>query len=289
MPIGINKKVLGKFKDELGGKIMREFCALKGKTYACKLDDDTEYKKAKGTKKCIVKRHVIFNNYLDTLSKTTKLLKTQYMFKSEYHSLHTQKRNKIALNFFDDKRIQCNDKITTYPYGYFDNTSNINDEIKNNTKDLNKTDNSGIIPKNYNTKDPLEKDINKNTIINNNADIHDYSATSTCINIIKSIDAFTDITNSMSIDIIKSTYAYIVKIKSIYADNAKSTCIDKIKSTNISNNYIDCIKSTCIDKMKSNKVNIIYGNSAKSTSIDKISIIYGDSAKSTCIDKIKCK
>ena len=96
---------------------MREFCALKGKTYACKLDDDTEYKKAKGTKKCIVKRHVIFNNYLDTLSKTTKLLKTQYMFKSEYHSLHTQKRNKIALNFFDDKRIQCNDKITTYPSG----------------------------------------------------------------------------------------------------------------------------------------------------------------------------
>ena len=40
------------------------------------------------------------------------------------------------MNFFDDKRIQCNDKITTYPYGHFDNTSNINDEIKNNTKDL---------------------------------------------------------------------------------------------------------------------------------------------------------
>ena len=79
MPIGINKKVLGKFKDELGGKIMREFCALKAKTYACKLDDDTEYKKAKGTKKSIVKRHIIFDNYLDTLFKTTKLLKTQYV------------------------------------------------------------------------------------------------------------------------------------------------------------------------------------------------------------------
>ena len=134
--IGINKKVLGKFKDELSGKIMREFCALKAKTYACKLDDDTEYKKAQGTKKCMVKGHIIFNNYLDTLFKTTKLLKTQYMFKSKYHSLHTQKLNKIALNFFDDKRIQCNDKISTYPYGHFDNTSNINDEIKNNTKDL---------------------------------------------------------------------------------------------------------------------------------------------------------
>ena len=238
----------------------------------------------------MVKRHIIFNNYLDILFKTTKLLKIQYMFKSEYHSPYTQKLNKIALNFFDDKRIQCNDKITTYSYGYFDNTCDINDEIKDNTKELNKIDNSGIIPKNYNTKDPLQKDIiNKNTIINNNADIHADSATKTCINIIKSIDVFTDITNSMSIDIIKSTYAYIDKIKSIYADNAKRTCIDKIKSTNVNNNYIDCIKSTCIDKMKSNKVNIIYANSAKSTCIDKINIIYGDSAKSTCIDKIKRK
>ena len=57
LPIAINKKVLGKFKDELGGKIMSEFCALKAKTYAYKLDDDSECKKAKGTKKCIVKRH----------------------------------------------------------------------------------------------------------------------------------------------------------------------------------------------------------------------------------------
>ena len=152
LPIGKNKKVLGKFKDELGGKIISELCCLKAKTYSYKLDDDSECKKAKGTKKCIVKRHIIFDNYLDTLFKTTKLLKTQYTFKSDHHTLYTQKLNKIALNFFDDKRIQCNDKITTYPYGYFDNTSNINDEIKNNTKELNKIDNSDIIPKNYNTK-----------------------------------------------------------------------------------------------------------------------------------------
>ena len=63
-------------------------------------------------------------------------MKTQYTFKSDHHTLYTQKLNKIALNFFDDKRIQCNDKITTYPYGCFDNTRNINGEIKNNTKEL---------------------------------------------------------------------------------------------------------------------------------------------------------
>ena len=51
LPICKNKKVIGKFRDELNGKIMTEFCALRAKAYAYKLDDDTEMKKAKGTKK----------------------------------------------------------------------------------------------------------------------------------------------------------------------------------------------------------------------------------------------
>ena len=42
-----NKKVIDKFKDELGGKIMVKFCALRAKAYAYKLDDDTEDKKLK--------------------------------------------------------------------------------------------------------------------------------------------------------------------------------------------------------------------------------------------------
>ena len=58
--IGKNKKVIGLFKDELGGKSIVEFCVLRAKACAYKLDDDTEIKKAKGTKKCIVKREIIF-------------------------------------------------------------------------------------------------------------------------------------------------------------------------------------------------------------------------------------
>ena len=50
LAIGINKKVIGKFKDELGGKIMIEFCALRAKAYAQEIDDDTEHKRAKGKK-----------------------------------------------------------------------------------------------------------------------------------------------------------------------------------------------------------------------------------------------
>ena len=51
IPIGKNKKVQGLLKDKLGGKIIIEFCALKSKTYAYLMDDYSEKKKAKGTKK----------------------------------------------------------------------------------------------------------------------------------------------------------------------------------------------------------------------------------------------
>ena len=38
--MGMNKKVTGLFKDELGGKSMKEFCVLRAKTYAYLMDDD---------------------------------------------------------------------------------------------------------------------------------------------------------------------------------------------------------------------------------------------------------
>ena len=51
LPIDKNKKVPGLFKDELGEKIVTEVVALRPKTYSYLLDDDTEHKKGKGTKK----------------------------------------------------------------------------------------------------------------------------------------------------------------------------------------------------------------------------------------------
>ena len=114
---GKNKKVLGKFNDELVCKIMTEFCALRAKSYAYKLDDDTEKKKAKGTKKCIVKREIIFKNYVDALFNDKVLIKSQQRFRSDHHKVCTEEVNKISLSSNDDKRIQTFDKVTTYPYG----------------------------------------------------------------------------------------------------------------------------------------------------------------------------
>ena len=71
----MNQKVYGFFKDELGGKIMKEFVALRAKTYAYLMDNDGEEKKAKGTKTCVIKRELMFENYKDCLFNGEAILK----------------------------------------------------------------------------------------------------------------------------------------------------------------------------------------------------------------------
>ena len=63
LPIGLNKKVIGLMKDELGGKIITEFVALRPKLYSYKKLDGLEDKKCKGIKKCIVKKTLTFEDY----------------------------------------------------------------------------------------------------------------------------------------------------------------------------------------------------------------------------------
>ena len=116
LPTRKNKKVIGLMKDELGGKIMTEFVALRSKTYSYLTDDCEEYKKAKGTKKCIIKRRIKFNDYEDCLLNNQILLKSQQRLKNERHDVYTE-INKIALSSNDDKRLQTFDRITSYPYG----------------------------------------------------------------------------------------------------------------------------------------------------------------------------
>ena len=62
LPIGLNKKVIGLMKDELGGKIMTEFVALIPKLYCYKVLDSSEDKKCKKIKKCIVKKTLTFED-----------------------------------------------------------------------------------------------------------------------------------------------------------------------------------------------------------------------------------
>ena len=80
------------------------------------MDDDSKKKKAKGTKKCIVKRRIMFENYKDSLFNNNTILRSQLRFKSDLHNVYTEEVNKIAISSNDDKRLQTYDRITTYPY-----------------------------------------------------------------------------------------------------------------------------------------------------------------------------
>ena len=46
---------------------MTEFVALRPKTYAYLMDDRSDHKKTKGTKKCVIKQKLMFENYKDCL------------------------------------------------------------------------------------------------------------------------------------------------------------------------------------------------------------------------------
>ena len=81
------------------------------------MEDCSEHKKAKGTKKCVIKRKLMLENYKDSMFNNKIILKSQQRFKSDYHKVYTEELNKIALSSNDDKRLQTFNKITTYPYG----------------------------------------------------------------------------------------------------------------------------------------------------------------------------
>ena len=118
LPTGKNKKVIGLMKDELGGNIITEFVTLRPKTYSFLTDDGEEDKKAKGTKKCVIKKMIKFNDYKKCLLNDEVILNSQQRFISKKHDVYTENIIKIALSNNDDKRMVSSNKITSYPYGY---------------------------------------------------------------------------------------------------------------------------------------------------------------------------
>ena len=70
-------------KDELGGKFMTEFFALRP-TYSYLIDDGKSDKKAKGTKIYVIKQILKFNDYKYCLVNNEIILKSQQRFKSAH-------------------------------------------------------------------------------------------------------------------------------------------------------------------------------------------------------------
>ena len=115
----INKKVIGKFKDEAAGVPVVEFIGLRSKMYSYIKDNDEGGKTAKGIKKNVIKKDIKHEDYKNVLFNNEQMHHTMKTILSQKHQLGSFELNKISLSCFDDKRFLHDNGITSYSYGYY--------------------------------------------------------------------------------------------------------------------------------------------------------------------------
>ena len=93
---------------------------VRPKVYSYKKLDGSEDKKCKGIKKCIIKKTLTFEDYKTCLFNDSTEYRSQLMFRSSKHEVHTIEVNKVVLNRDDDKRISKRDGISTFVRGHKD-------------------------------------------------------------------------------------------------------------------------------------------------------------------------
>ena len=117
-----NKKKIGLMKDECCGAVMTEFVALKPKLYSFLTEEDEkirEKQKAKGVKKCIIKKSLRHENFVKCLNTGQSQMRKQSFFRSREHHLFTENMTKLALNPRDDKRVVLENGIDTLALGHW--------------------------------------------------------------------------------------------------------------------------------------------------------------------------
>ena len=114
LPVGLNKKMIGLMKDELGGEIITEFVTLRPKMYAYK----TGSAECKGIKKCVVRKTIRLEDYKACLFGRGSSYRFQLMFRSLRHKVRALEVNKLALSRDDDKRITVN-RIDSLARGHY--------------------------------------------------------------------------------------------------------------------------------------------------------------------------
>lgn len=134
----VNKKIVGKFKDELNGVIMTEFVGLRSKLYSYKVfNSEKEVKKAKGVKKYVVEKFITHKDFRDCLISKNPVYRKQNLFRTKKHNIFTVEQNKKALSAYDDKRCILENSNNTLAWGH--NKINIQrDNFLDHIKKLNK-------------------------------------------------------------------------------------------------------------------------------------------------------
>ena len=114
-----NKKVLGKFKDELKSKIITGFIALRPKCYAYSVyGDDKKYKKCKGIAKGTVRRQMKYEEF-ETVLKTNEVIHKSFnSIRSKNHRIFSITTKKIALSSYENKKYWI-DSVNSLAYGHY--------------------------------------------------------------------------------------------------------------------------------------------------------------------------
>lgn len=128
----VNKKVLGKFKDELKGDIIEQFVGLRSKLYALKIfESDEEIKRVKGVKKNVTKNEIRFEDLKKCLETKIPVYKKQKLFKIRQHEIYTIEQNKKALCALDDKRYILPNGIDCLAHGHYEINKPKDEFLKN--------------------------------------------------------------------------------------------------------------------------------------------------------------
>ncbi len=115
-----NEKVIGKFKDECGGKSPIEIVGLRSKMYSLLEEKDKPSKRtAKGVKRGFVQKRVRHDMYLSTLRTRISTRANFVNFRSLSHNVQTVNFSRICLSAYDDKRFVLEDGISTLAYGHY--------------------------------------------------------------------------------------------------------------------------------------------------------------------------
>ena len=118
-----NKKVIGKFKDELNGQSLEEIIGILPKCYSLLYVDsegeEQEKRTAKGSKRSVKDRYLHHQLYRETLDTMGTVVLAQNVIRSRAHELASVHQRKTALTAFDIKRWICADNINTLAYGHY--------------------------------------------------------------------------------------------------------------------------------------------------------------------------
>ena len=105
-------------KDECAGTPIAECVCLRPEMYSILKADEKNIEKAKGVKKSVVKKHIMHEQYKETLIGKKQLWHGMNMLGSEGHEIYGMHVNKISLSPFDSKRWIEENGIHTHAYGY---------------------------------------------------------------------------------------------------------------------------------------------------------------------------